>query len=38
MAHELYWWSRLLVVLLTCIAFCTLIAAAHHRGVIRCRR
>ena len=27
MAHELYWWSRLLVVLLTCIAFCVLIVA-----------
>lgn len=25
MARELYWWSRLLVVVLTCAAFCALI-------------
>jgi hypothetical protein len=27
MARELYWWSRLLVVVLTCAAFCALIIA-----------
>jgi hypothetical protein len=25
MAHELYWWSRLLIVVLTCAAFCALV-------------